>query len=908
MTRYKKIVNSELVQLALVVSLLWLNPESYLDLIMDTVSEVHEVFLGQSSAYTQSHFHSVNNRLHGYISPKALDVNNINIVSTLMELNALGRYCRFHEFQNIVITYVANTENLEPQNMEQPISADNPNMFYGENVGNFESESQDRIEIQRNGSINIDSVNSVPEQFNNMSLDTVRNQDAVLSTGSELTAEDMDLIEVLWKQDIDLGISRDVFDGKAALESDKAIIQTELLKKQELKEDKVINDESLPSSYNPWEGISYSIDSETGEHVILNEQPGNESTNQLNFEYESHVLGVEVFQQLTDELNRIPIDEAFRLFDQGVLNQTEPFGCHEITGTYTEELPEDPEDLIHELKQFSELLQKTAENNESNQEPVEIPPSVENCWEELSFPVVSMNTTNPFPMLASDGTQSFYAPSNSNMSGMAVDTLENLNNHYSEVLLQNATLGLPAPDLTDLTSADPVGEMCGVGSSLETSLGTLTNATEPLSEGMIESAYDQIFSEFSYLGNTSMFTVNHDTDQLLTDLFAEEDIKLIEKAATTGAAVFNTPVNIGENKCDANSDSAVSSMGSDCVSSMSDGEWLESCSETSTHQDDKEISVHMELNHSLALSSEINKRDPLTHFSGIQYPPVAQKKYKLFGRQQQNFKNENCGSTFQELDQKEQPFKNFQQLTENGNAGSDTSGPHPHTSTEETPNQEHNDNCSGRSSVNSVRSTYPKSFHHNHTYHLPLNGSDCSQKPIMRDKLKAQLEEQDQRSRDEKNVKAMKLPLSVSEIINLPIDEFNERISKYNLTEPQLSLIKDIRRRGKNKVAAQNCRKRKMDQVVDLEKELNVLQQEKLELDTVHQKMLNFYQLAQDKYTQLYKYIMKESYGQQELPDLASSSSQELGSFSIPTNSTKEGETSTENSKGARAKRKTDKK
>lgn len=46
----------------------------------------------------------------------------------------------------------------------------------------------------------------------------------------------------------------------------------------------------------------------------------------------------------------------------------------------------------------------------------------------------------------------------------------------------------------------------------------------------------------------------------------------------------------------------------------------------------------------------------------------------------------------------------------------------------------------------------------------------------------------------------MNLPISCEDIINLPMDEFNERISKYDLTEAQLSLIRDIRRRGKNKV------------------------------------------------------------------------------------------------------------
>lgn len=55
-------------------------------------------------------------------------------------------------------------------------------------------------------------------------------------------------------------------------------------------------------------------------------------------------------------------------------------------------------------------------------------------------------------------------------------------------------------------------------------------------------------------------------------------------------------------------------------------------------------------------------------------------------------------------------------------------------------------------------------------------------------------------TRDEKRARSMNLPISCDDIINLPMDEFNERISKYDLTEAQLSLIRDIRRRGKNKV------------------------------------------------------------------------------------------------------------
>ena len=55
-------------------------------------------------------------------------------------------------------------------------------------------------------------------------------------------------------------------------------------------------------------------------------------------------------------------------------------------------------------------------------------------------------------------------------------------------------------------------------------------------------------------------------------------------------------------------------------------------------------------------------------------------------------------------------------------------------------------------------------------------------------------------TRDEKRARSLSLPITCEDIIHLPMDEFNERISKYDLTEPQLSLIRDIRRRGKNKV------------------------------------------------------------------------------------------------------------
>ena len=60
-------------------------------------------------------------------------------------------------------------------------------------------------------------------------------------------------------------------------------------------------------------------------------------------------------------------------------------------------------------------------------------------------------------------------------------------------------------------------------------------------------------------------------------------------------------------------------------------------------------------------------------------------------------------------------------------------------------------------------------------------------------------------TRDERKALALGLPITVHEIINLPMDEFNDMLSKHDLSEDQLTLCRDIRRRGKNKVGIVPC-------------------------------------------------------------------------------------------------------
>ncbi|KAI5621105.1 nuclear factor erythroid 2-related factor 2 [Silurus asotus] len=103
--------------------------------------------------------------------------------------------------------------------------------------------------------------------------------------------------------------------------------------------------------------------------------------------------------------------------------------------------------------------------------------------------------------------------------------------------------------------------------------------------------------------------------------------------------------------------------------------------------------------------------------------------------------------------------------------------------------------------------------------------SGHSKAPFTKDKQRKRLEAR--LSRDEERARALQIPFTVDLIINLPVDDFNEMMAKHQLNEAQLALVRDIRRRGKNKVAAQNCRKRKMENIMGLEYELDSLKEEK---------------------------------------------------------------------------------
>lgn len=78
-------------------------------------------------------------------------------------------------------------------------------------------------------------------------------------------------------------------------------------------------------------------------------------------------------------------------------------------------------------------------------------------------------------------------------------------------------------------------------------------------------------------------------------------------------------------------------------------------------------------------------------------------------------------------------------------------------------------------------------------------------------------------SRDELRARALCIPYSVLQIVNMPVEEFLEVLDAHGFSPEQVTLLRDIRRRGKNKLAAQNCRKRKLDAITGLQEEVERL-------------------------------------------------------------------------------------
>ncbi|XP_062870191.1 transcription regulator protein BACH1b [Trichomycterus rosablanca] len=116
----------------------------------------------------------------------------------------------------------------------------------------------------------------------------------------------------------------------------------------------------------------------------------------------------------------------------------------------------------------------------------------------------------------------------------------------------------------------------------------------------------------------------------------------------------------------------------------------------------------------------------------------------------------------------------------------------------------------------------------------------------------------------------MQLPLSVERITSMSRNDFQNFLRTYQLTREQLDYVHDVRRRCKNRIAARRCRKRKLDCIYSLEREINRLRSEKETL-TAEKRQLDQMRLkTYQSYSVLYDRLCAEAnLGPEQLQVLA---------------------------------------
>ncbi|XP_025191395.1 segmentation protein cap'n'collar-like isoform X2 [Melanaphis sacchari] len=448
----------------------------------------------------------------------------------------------------------------------------------------------------------------------------------------------------------------------------------------------------------------------------------------------------------------------------------------------------------------------------------------------------------------------------------------NSNNNTGNVLLQNVSLCAPPlpppPPATSIDMGHPttsssssslshyhhhsssigVSTNCNLSSAVATSLHLPGSSSEQPAAFKTEPHQHEMM--FPYQNHNNEMAPS--SDGLLSSILNDDDLQLMDPSmgadggmypvrmmdtASSSVPCNNNSMNTATmvqngNAGGGDSDSAVSSMGSERVPSLSsDTEWMETNSD-SGHNDGYPSHSHQEYGKMRWLDNYL--------YSGSRgHSAAPQKKYQLYGRR---------------LTDPVSGTLNATETTRPNHAGlvpDSLNLPYDMSVREGIPvpgSSQFNRHIAGCSRV----MTPEHQVALNHTYALPAEGPRTPRNKL---KSSSKRSEDEQLTRDEKRARNLNIPISVDDIINLPMDEFNERLSKYDLSESQLTLIRDIRRRGKNKVAAQNCRKRKLDQILSLADEVKQMKDRKFNLLQEREYLMTERMRVKTKYDLLYNHI-----------------------------------------------------
>ncbi|XP_069172413.1 segmentation protein cap'n'collar isoform X20 [Procambarus clarkii] len=618
---------------------------------------------------------------------------------------------------------------------------------------------------------------------------------------------DLALIEALWKQDVDLGVPRELFEEDVETFTDAQTKDKDHGKKP--KGDTKIDEKSED---NVWMQLNFTIDSETGEQLLSPESQI--SGGDVTFEPVSPLNSPSfTLNETVPELNLdFNLDEALKFVGLNCSETGETTwklsesdsNSDEVGKSVSEKEKEESEDSLDALNDTLDDMIQASQLHSHHPRSLQgrlgslVRSGEMERWQEV---VQYLGLPNPHHTQAPHTPMAAHSasPTHSHGHGTPLHHPHALYpTHDSSpatpaapvprgVLINNATL--PPPMSDPMSHNITYTNSMGASSHLVTSSMNLTNSSELA--GSDHNQYKMetstsLPSEMMYYQNTST-EMNQTTDGLLSSILNDEALGLMEMAMSdySGSRNQSGDYNAG--------------------------------------------------------SYRYGPEDP------HRMPPLPLKKQHMFGR---------GGAT--------------------GNLGGNSSGgvgnvggygsPYPPPPTIPTMEgataldpAEMKYSCTmDFRSQGEVSGSGVEHVQHNHTYHMSPEGPSGLTRPTARDKQRNRKNEHERTlTRDEKRARNMNLPITCEDIINLPMDEFNERISKYDLTEAQLSLIRDIRRRGKNKVAAQNCRKRKLDQILHLADEVKAIQTRKNDLYNEFEYLNGERTRIKHKFSLLYRHIFQ---------------------------------------------------
>nr|XP_049695661.1 segmentation protein cap'n'collar isoform X1 [Helicoverpa armigera]XP_049695663.1 segmentation protein cap'n'collar isoform X1 [Helicoverpa armigera]XP_049695664.1 segmentation protein cap'n'collar isoform X1 [Helicoverpa armigera]XP_049695665.1 segmentation protein cap'n'collar isoform X1 [Helicoverpa armigera] len=773
-----------------------------------------------------------------YFNPKnEMDLGDTNSVfqQNMADLQEFGEIDEAKELKNDLeyLDVKQQQENLEQYLMENtPLDSE----VY-ELAPMFEEELVLNVKRERASTSFTASSSGVSDmEASSDGVDVKIEPDEGHHTGDELTQEDMDLIEVLWKQDVDMGFSLEdpvQPEGPTATK----VLGDEIEKELKLAEEKIVKKneekaeiEKVKASLldpeikedDPWAGLSYTVDTETGEYVIQGDLPRElVSSEESRFDLLEEALGLVELGDEADTKNEPP--EAIE-------------GSSSGTGS----------EMLHPAMRHVPHHPLAHYHNQSLMRSM----SVEQRWQDLA----SLLTIPPPPP---PEQYQHYHP-------------HHHQHHPHNISSHGAAAGY-GPNYH--ASIPPVPEKHPEAYG---------GAAAPL-EGAykVEAAqHPQQHDPLYYQNASAEMTGPTNQDGFLQSILNDEDLQLMDMAMNEGMytmrmldgagphhAPHHTHSHMMMTERDSASDSAVSSMGSERVPSLSDGEW---CDGSDSAQE-----FH---------SSKFRPYDS-SFGRERSNPHQPQKKHHMFGKR--CFQEQPAPTldpvgrpSVVKYECPEQTYHHENMHMHNVEFAPRPQLAPPHVTNLHAPaldlNTAHSSHALLQSNIPSPappRFAYatPERVRHNHTYSAPLAND---QRPAaVRDKRVRRLTDGSMSdggssatssgqhlSRDEKRAKALVtagIPLEVQDIINLPMDEFNERLSKHDLSEAQLSLIRDIRRRGKNKVAAQNCRKRKLDQITSLADEVRTVRDRKQRTQRDHSNLLAERQRVKERFAALYRHVFQ---------------------------------------------------